>query len=69
MSGDPVPKLPLDGNYVHTESSIYFKNNKVYNKPQKFYIAIKRFLTNICNIDYTLKNHSIESYINELNKY
>jgi len=69
LSGDPVPKLPLDGNYVHTESSIYFKNNKVYNKPRKFYIAIKRFLTNICKIDYTLKNHSIKSYINELNKY
>jgi hypothetical protein len=63
LSGDLVPKLPLDGNYIHTTSSYYFKNNKVYNKPNKIYIAVKRFFTNICDVDYSLKNHTMDKYI------
>jgi len=68
LSGDPVPKLPLDGNYIHLTSSYYLKNNKIYNKPNKLYVAYKRLLTNICDVDYSLKNHTMEKYIETLNK-
>jgi len=67
LSGDPVPKLPLDGNYIHSTSSYYLKNNKIYNKPNKIYVAYKRLLTNICDVDYSLKNHTMEKYIETLN--
>ena len=66
LSGDPVPKLPLDENYIHLTSSYYLKNNKIYNKPTKIYIAIKRFIINICYIDYSLKNHTMDRYIETL---
>lgn len=66
LSGDPVPKLPLDGNYIHLTSSYYLKNNKIYNKPNKIYIAFKRLITNICDVDFSLKNHSMEKYIETL---
>jgi hypothetical protein len=68
LSGDPVPKLPLDGNYIHLTSSYYLKNNKIYNKPNKIYIAFKRLITNICDVDFSLKNHSMEKYIETLNR-
>lgn len=66
LSGDPVPKLPLDENYIHLTCSYYLKNNKIYNKPNKIYVAYKRFITSICDVDYSLKNHSMEKYIETL---
>jgi len=42
-------------------------NNKNYNKPNKIYVAYKRLLTNICDVDYSLKNHTMEKYIETLN--
>lgn len=69
LAGDPVPKLPLDGNYIHLTSSYYLKNNKIYNKPNRLYIAVKRLLTNICDVDYSLKNHTMEQYIETLNQH
>ena len=56
-------KLPLNSEYVHVSSSIYFKNKKFYMRPIKIYIAIKRLLIYLCNFDYNIKKHSIEEYI------
>ena len=63
ISGDPVPKLPLNGYYLHVCSSIFFKDDKIYIKPNKAYIAIKRLFIYLCKIDYTFKSHNIVKYI------
>lgn len=63
INGDPVPKLPLNCNYIHICSSIYFKNKKIYIKPNKTYISIKRFLKYILDFDYNLYSHNIDNYI------
>jgi len=63
ISSDPVPKLPLNSEYVHVSSSIYFKNKKSYIRPVKIYIAIKRLIIYLCNFDYNIKKHNIEEYI------
>lgn len=66
ISGDPVPKWPLNGNYIHICSCIYFKDKKIYIKPNKAYISIKRFLIYILNFDHNLYSHNINNYISIL---
>tara|TARA_Y100000389_G_scaffold169134_1_gene175175 strand:- start:1706 stop:2470 length:765 start_codon:yes stop_codon:yes gene_type:complete len=60
---DPVPKWPLNGNYIHICSSIYFKKNKIFIKPNKGLISIKRFLIYLFSFDYNIQSHNIENYI------
>jgi predicted lipase len=66
ISGDPVPKWPLNGNYIHICCCMYFKNKKIFIKPNKAYVSIKRFLIYILNCDYNLYSHDMDNYINIL---
>jgi hypothetical protein len=67
ISGDPIPKWPINREYTHISSSIYFKNKKIYIKPDKSQFSLKRYFMNILNFDYNLYNHKINNYIDILN--
>ncbi len=60
--GDPIVKLPFNGNYRHVCSSIYLCDDKVFSKKVEIYSAFKRFYKNIFKIDYTAMAHLITRY-------
>ena len=66
LSGDPVPKLPINPYYIHSTPSYYLKNNNIYYKPNKIYLAYKKFISYLFDTKFSFKNHSINQYIHTL---